>query len=67
MSTANYRIHEKKCATCSYWAGTREIIMQNYKPFYIKATAGQFQCMVQNRLTSAVTFCNRWRMWEKID
>jgi hypothetical protein len=66
-SSAAYKITEKKCATCSYWCGEREIEFRNYKPFYIKASVGKFPCLVdKNKNPSATTFCLKWRLWEKI-
>ncbi|MDP3111714.1 MAG: hypothetical protein Q8M71_06410 [Thermodesulfovibrionales bacterium] len=67
-STSTYKISEKKCATCSYWTGGREIQVVNLKPYYIKAVSGQFQCLLNPaRKVGAVSQCNRWKMWEKID
>jgi hypothetical protein len=65
---AQYRISEKKCATCSYWGGQREIQLVQYKPMYIKAFAGDSTCLAnKERRKRAVDFCLSWRQWEKID
>ena len=45
---AQYRISEKKCATCSYWGGQREIQLVHYKPMYIKAFAGNSTCLAMH-------------------
>jgi len=62
-----YRINEKKCATCSYWAGSREIQFNANKPFYVKAIAGSFQCLVnKSKMATGGTTCLKWKLWEKI-
>jgi len=67
-SYGTYRITEKKCATCSYWGGEREIQFSANKPYYIKAIAGSQTCLAnKNMHPNAATFCLKWRGWEKID
>lgn len=66
-SYAQYRITDKKCATCSFWSGIRTIEMRAYKPFYVNADAGQALCMVQKgRTPTAATKCPKWQIWEKL-
>ena len=65
---AQYRITEKKCATCTFWGGQREIQMVQYKPTYVKAFAGLAPCLVNSDgHKTAVDFCLDWHLWEKID
>jgi hypothetical protein len=62
-----YRITEKKCATCSFWAGVRSIECRANKPFYVNANVGSADCMAyRGRKTTAVTQCLQWQQWEKL-
>ena len=62
-----HKITGKKCATCSYWQGERQIEFVAYKPSYIKALAGSFDCIANSsRKPTAGTTCLKWRIWEKI-
>lgn len=64
---ATYIVTDKKCATCSYWPGTRKIDLIANKPFYIKADSGIFECLVQpNRKVRSIDTCPRWKLWEKL-
>jgi len=67
MGSAAYKITDKKCATCSYWGGEREIQFTKYKPTYIKASAGSSSCLVdKSRKPTAAIYCLKWRLWEKV-
>jgi len=62
-SSGIHRIKEKKCATCSYWSGDREIQFTANKPHYVKTVAGSFKCLAnKNKTTTAVTYCLKWRL-----
>jgi len=68
MGYGTYKLTDKKCATCSFWDGTRTIDFVANKPKYIKAESGSFGCMAQSgRQTTAATTCQKYRIWEKID
>lgn len=62
-----YRITEKKCATCSFWDGVRQIDFRADKPFYVKANAGHADCIAQKgRKSTGATYCPKWQLWEKL-
>ena len=62
-----YKVTDKKCATCSYWSGSRSIQIVAYKPTYINAEAASRECIaMKNRKYSAVNTCPSWKKWEKI-
>jgi hypothetical protein len=66
-STAPFKITDKKCATCSYWTGEREIQFLNYKPVYINAIYGHYACLVdKSKKPTPTTYCLKWKLWEKI-
>jgi hypothetical protein len=66
-SVGVYRVKDKKCATCSYWAGDRTIEFGGYQPRYIRANSGQYACLVQkSRTMTAAGKCPRHRFWEKL-
>ena len=67
MATGLYRVTDKKCATCMFWAGGRTIDLRANKPFYVNADAGSFNCVAQKgRTSNAATYCPKWQQWEKI-
>ena len=62
-----YRVTDKKCATCAFWTGGRTIDFRAYKPFQVKADAGQAGCIAQTgRTPTAATACPKWQLWEKL-
>jgi len=66
-SYGTYSVKDKKCATCSFWSGDRTINYSGNKPQYIKAIAGNANCIVtSNRSVSATNTCAKWGLWEKI-
>lgn len=67
MATGQYRVTEKKCATCMFWSGGRTIGFNSNKPFYVNANAGHADCIAQKGKTvTASTFCLKWQQWEKL-
>lgn len=63
-----YRTTEKKCATCAYWPGEREIQFVNNKQYYIKAISGSYDCGAQKgRKSSSATYCLKWRKWPMLE
>ena len=67
MSTATYRVTEKKCATCRWWQGARGIEMRGYQPYYVKVDAAPAACMALNgQMKTPATVCPRWAKWEKL-
>ena len=67
MSQA-YRVNlnEKKCATCRYWEGERQIFFWNRKPVAVDALVPCASCPVRRNKTSPGTSCSTWQPWEKI-
>ena len=66
-SVAAYPVHQRKCATCSYWEGRRTIEFVAHKPRYIKAEAGNYDCMAQSgKKISANNYCLKFNVWEKL-
>jgi len=66
-SYAQYKVTDKKCATCMFWAGSRTIDFRAYKPFNVKAEAGNADCIAQKgRTSTAATYCLKWQQWEKL-
>ena len=53
MATANYRIAEKKCATCRWWGGRRMVEFRANIPFYVKVDAEAADCMAQKALAAS--------------
>lgn len=67
MSTATYRVAEKKCATCRWWQGSRTIEFRILSPNYVKADAKPAPCMaLKGESKTPATFCSRWSKWEKL-
>ena len=67
MSTAVYRVAEKKCATCRWWQGERAVEFRALSPTYVKVVAAPAPCMALGNQpkTPAIT-CSRWSKWEKL-
>ena len=66
--SANYRLTEKKCATCRWWNGERGINFNGgSRPQYVKVENSNSTCAAKNNSpASAATSCPRWTRWEKI-
>lgn len=66
--SANYRLTEKKCATCRWWNGERSINFNGgSRPQYVKVENSNSTCSAKsNGPASAATCCPRWMIWEKI-
>ena len=63
----SYNVKDKKCATCSYWSGERNIILVAFKPTYIHADTASRECIaMKNRRYSAINTCPSWKRWEKL-
>jgi len=57
----------KRCATCSFWPGEREIQLFQFKPMAVRASDGSYPCIAnRNQDVGAVHSCLSWRKWEKI-
>lgn len=53
---------DKKCATCEFWGGGREI--DRVSPQYIKADSGSFPCAVrQIKCIYSSSACPKYKKW----
>ena len=63
------QVKDKKCATCRWWGGSREVIFVGREPKYVRV-AGILQgapCAAWNgRSYNASATCPRWSLWEKL-
>lgn len=67
MSYCTIRVSEKKCATCAWWQGRREVLFQANRPFYVKADASPAPCLANgNRPITPAQRCPRHSPWEKL-
>jgi len=67
MATGTYRLNEKKCATCAFWTGSRQIEFNANKPKYIKAEAGSAQCLAQSGKTATpASTCLKYQLWVRL-
>ncbi len=65
--SGQYRVTEKKCATCMFWTGSRTIGFQAYKPYFVNTDSVKGDCIAQKgRNSSAATYCPKWQQWEKL-
>jgi hypothetical protein len=66
-SYGTYKLNEKKCATCSFWSGERNIVFSANKPWRINAVSGNADCIaVKNKKASSAQTCLKWQLWEKL-
>ena len=67
VMSAEYRIEERKCATCRWWNGGRGVEFRMNRPYYVKVGNSNSTCMAKsNGQASAATICPKWMRWEKI-
>lgn len=66
-SIGTFRVVDKKCATCAFFQGSRNIGLQANKPFYIYAESAPSVCMANNkRSVRPADRCLSWQKWEKL-
>lgn len=58
-------ITDKRCATCRWWPGTREVKFMSQRPFKVK-TDGNARCQAKGTTCSGGNACSRWAKWEKL-
>ena len=59
-------ITDKKCATCRWWQGNREIFFWNKKPFKVECdNTGDCPALKASN-KSAASSCSHWVKWEKL-
>ena len=56
---------DKKCATCRWWQGDRDIQFWNKKPFKVECDA-KGDCMSIKAPKTFSASCPRWVAWEKL-
>ena len=56
---------DKKCATCRWWQGERNIQFWNKKPFKVECDA-KGDCMSIKAAKPFSSSCPRWVAWEKL-
>ena len=67
VSYGTYSTTDKRCATCRFWEGPRQITFNKDKPFRVKATSGSYKCAAfPSKSASAVNRCQRFMPWEKL-
>ena len=58
-------LKDKKCATCRWWQGDRQIIFWAQKPFKVECDAKGACDAIRGPKTYSGT-CSRWVAWEKL-
>jgi len=68
MSSISVLANEKKCATCTYWKGSREPSrFVGGKIHSIKADSGDFSCIARNNQPmKGIATCPKWKKWDAI-
>ena len=63
-------ITHKKCATCRYWSGAREIIFIGAEPKFVRVAgvndSAPCSAWFNRKFTAAGTCIFRWSKWEKL-
>lgn len=63
--TYRANLNEKKCVTCKYWEGMRQIFFWNRKPSGVDAMVTSAPCPARRNKTSPAMSCPAWQPWEK--
>lgn len=62
-------VKDKRCATCRWWQGEREIRFRNMRPWKV-ATAGYAICQARRQAIGNNCACSRtcpaWSKWERL-
>ena len=58
-------LNDRHCATCRWWAGTREIKFQNGRPFKLQ-TDGTGRCLAKKIDRNAQGICSNYVRWEHL-
>ena len=65
----NVPIKHKKCATCRWWSGGRELVFVGANPQFVsvEAMADMKNCRAwEGRKFASTHTCFRWSKWEKM-
>lgn len=66
MSVGTYRVTDKKCATCNWWCGARQVQFQANRPYYVMADARPSPCQACGQNKTPGSVCLRWQKWVSI-
>ena len=58
-------LNDKKCATCRWWQGERDIQFWNKKPFKVECDA-KGDCLAIKAPKFYSGTCSKWVAWEKL-
>ena len=65
MAMQKVSLMDKKCATCRWWQGNRDIQFWNKKPFKVECDA-KGDCLAIKAPKAYSGACPRWVAWEKL-
>lgn len=55
----------RRCATCRWWPGDREIKFMSQRPFKVQAT-GNARCQAKGIACSGNNGCSKWSKWVQL-
>ena len=59
-------IDARRCATCRWWPGEREIKFMSQRPFKVQST-GNARCQAKGIAASGgQSPCSKWTKWERL-
>ena len=59
-------ITERRCATCRWWPGEREITFLSQRPFKVQST-GNARCQAKGiSVSGGQSHCSKWTKWERL-
>ncbi len=62
----NVKLDEKKCGSCQWWSGEREIKFFCRKPEKIACEGSSQLCRADHRTHSASWSCREWVKWNEL-
>ena len=65
MNKQRVGLNDKKCASCRWWQGEREVIFWSKKPFKVECDAKGVCPVVKSPKAYSAT-CSKWLKWEKL-
>ena len=69
MAQLDIPIAQKKCATCRWWSGARELVFVGREPEFVRVEGivPGVPCSAWNgRKYGATMACMRWTKWERL-
>ena len=58
-------IADRRCATCRWWPGEREVKFMSQRPYKVQSV-GNARCQAKGTLSSGANACSRWSKWEHL-